>query len=78
MLIYPLNPDRYEPLKADSDRRVREKPSSLHDEGERSSGRVLGDLYDLEEGVEGGSDALHKLLGQLLDRMIRKKLGYYT
>jgi hypothetical protein len=37
----------------------------------------LDSLYDLEEDVEEGSITLRMLLGEVLERIIEKRLGYY-
>jgi len=38
----------------------------------------LDSLYDLEEDVEGGSTPLRELLKEVLERIIEKRLEYYS
>jgi len=41
-------------------------------------GAFLDSLYDLEEDVEGGSTPLRELLKEVLERIIEKRLEYYS
>lgn len=41
-------------------------------------GAFLDSLYDLEEDVEGGTTPLRELLKEVLERIIEKRLEYYS
>ncbi|MBC8497408.1 hypothetical protein ISS40_08200 [Candidatus Bathyarchaeota archaeon] len=40
-------------------------------------GDILDSLFDIEEGIERGSDPLRRVLGELLGRIIEQRIGYY-
>ena len=40
-------------------------------------GEILDSLFDIEEGVERGTESLRRVLGVLLGRIIEQRIGYY-
>jgi len=42
-----------------------------------NAGGTMRDLFDMEQGIEGTTPRFRALLGELLDRIIEKRLEYY-
>jgi hypothetical protein len=40
-------------------------------------GDILDSLFDIEEGIESGPESLRRVLGELLGRIIKQRIGYY-
>lgn len=40
-------------------------------------GDILDSLFDIEEGIERGTEPLRRALGELLGRIIKQRIGYY-